>query len=142
MVTKRGYKIQKCQLSEIAHFNEMESNNTSQISEGKIPIHWYKCVDAETEHLLGCIGILMRGKTAHGRGLFVHPDYRGNGLGSYLVKEQERLALEFGADKFTVKTAEHRIFVRLNYHWDGKEYKTFNGRGYYKLRQELWDGTH
>lgn len=131
-VVKR-YRVRPCELSEIEHFNALESNKTSQISEGKTPISWFAAEDAETGELLGSIGILMIGKTAHGRGLFVLREHRGAGLGSCLVREMERLAREFGASVFKVKTAEHGVFNRVGgYKWTGKEYKTFNGREYVK----------
>ena len=129
----KQYRVRPCELSEIEHFNALESNATSRISEGKTPISWFAAEDAGTGELLGSIGILMIGKTAHGRGLFVLPEHRGAGLGSRLIVEQERIARELGAATFKVKTAEHSIFNRIGgYEWTGKEYKTFDGREYVK----------
>ena len=134
----KKYLVAKCHLSEIEHFNKMESNNISQIFEGKIPIDWYSCRDEGMGELLGCFGLLVIGRTAHLRGWFVDAKYRKQGLGSQLVKQAERIAYELEYAKLSVKTAQHRIMQRMNFHRSGKVYKTFNGREYYKMREELY----
>ena len=137
MVAKRQYKIERCALKEIEHFNKMESNNTSQIFEGKTPIKWFACKDIQTDQLLGCFGLLVLGKTAHLRGWFVEASFRGSGLGSQMVLEAQKVVLNMGMDKMSVKTAQHKIMERLNFHWTGKKYKSFNGREYFKTSDEL-----
>lgn len=102
-------------------------------------------VDDESGRVCACVSVdFPRAGTAELHRLYVRPDQRGRGLGSFLVRAVERHAREKGAGRMflwsdTRFTDAHRLYKRLGYRQtDGlRELGDISNSSEYHFEKEL-----
>jgi amino-acid N-acetyltransferase len=75
--------------------------------------------------LAGCVGLhRMADDLAEVRGLAIHPDFQGKGLGRWLVLGSERLARDWGLKRLFAWTYEQRFFEKCGFNRIPREVDT------------------
>jgi hypothetical protein len=72
-----GWEIKRCPLSSIKRWSKAAAAEHASIAEGKTPVYWMELLVGGKQ--IGCIGVLVVGKVARGRGMYVIPSRRGEG---------------------------------------------------------------
>jgi amino-acid N-acetyltransferase len=75
--------------------------------------------------LAGCVGLhRLADDLAEVRGLAIHPDFQGKGLGRWLVLGAERLARDWGLKRLFAWTYEQRFFEKCGFNRIPREVET------------------
>jgi amino-acid N-acetyltransferase len=75
--------------------------------------------------LAGCVGLhRMADDLAEVRGLAIHPDFQGKGLGRWLVLGTERLARDWGLKRLFAWTYEQHFFEKCGFNRIPREVPT------------------
>jgi amino-acid N-acetyltransferase len=79
-------------------------------------IHEFLLLENAAGELAGCVGLhRMAEDLAEVRGLAIHPDFQGKGLGRWLVLGAERLARDWGLKRLFAWTYEQRFFEKCGF---------------------------
>lgn len=115
--------IDYAEVQKLALSAKDEDPNKLHLWEGKIPINWYGLF--ENESLIGCMGLLIRGKSANFRGWYVKKEYRHYGYGAKLLIFAELETKRLGLNKLVINTWKNLIGYKVT-----KEFKSWGGKQY------------
>lgn len=121
--------FQPIEYTQIAGWRKAAFKEDAHLFEGKTPIKWYGAF--ANNILVGCIGLLQPYKSmteVRIRGWYVEPDYRGMGVGSFLLIMAIEQARVLGYAHIEMKTKYREIANRLGFISTGKTYTSFGGQ--------------